>query len=131
MLDAPIGGPQPSPRPGEAVARLLKSNREGVAVAARIGARHEGAGRRVAHEPLPASDDPRPIANLVHLVAARGQPGADLGGDARLRVDEAVAIDAHAWRLDRLLDVHAELEYVAQHLRCGLQYYGGTWKAGE
>src|SRR3989454_11603503 len=109
--------------------RVSKSNRERVAVAARIGARHEGAGRGVAHEPLPASDDPRPIANLVHLVAARGQPGANLGGDARLRVDEAVAIDAPACPLDRLLDVDAELENVEQHLRRRLENSVGAGRA--
>src|SRR5437867_8719437 len=62
-----MGGPEMGPPNPPAFGaprgtRGAPLNRYGVAVAARIGARHEGAGRGVAHEPLPASDDPRPIA---------------------------------------------------------------------
>src|SRR5215470_17106090 len=96
-------------------------DRERVAVAPRVGTGHERPGFRVARDPLPASDDPRPVVDRVDVVSALREPGTRLRRDARLRVDQPIAIHAHPRRLDRLLDVHAELEHVEEHLRRGLE----------
>src|SRR5262245_59945281 len=89
-----------------------RSDGQSVAVAARVGAGHEGTRLGAARDALAAAHDPRPVVDDIDLVSACGQGLSRLGGHARLGVDEAVAVDAHARRLDRLLDVHPELERV-------------------
>src|SRR6185436_8981377 len=97
------------------------SNGQGVAVAAGVGAGHQRAGLGVAGDALSAAHHPRPVVDHVDLVSAPSQLRARGLGDARLRVEEPVAVHADPGRLDRLLQVQAELEEVEHHLRLGLQ----------
>src|SRR5437763_17130901 len=85
-----------------------QSDRERVAVAARVGAGHERAGLPVADDSLAAAHDPGPVVDGVDLVAAPGKRRARLGGDTRLGVDQAVTVDARAWRFDRFRGAQAE-----------------------
>src|SRR5262245_18663012 len=91
-------------------------DRQGVPVATRISAGHEHSGFRVAGDSLAAADDPGPVVDRVDVVPAPGEPRARLYRYPRLRVDKTIAVHAHARRLDGLLDVHAELEHVEEHL---------------
>ena len=67
----------------------------------------------------------------VDLMPAPAEPVARRLGDARLRVDQAVAVDAHARRLDGLLHVQPELEHVQQHLRLRLEDAVGARRADD
>src|SRR5436189_252257 len=87
----------------------------GATASAWAGAGHERAGLPVADDSLAAAHDPGPVIDGVDLVAAPRERRARIGGDARLGVDQAVAVDARAWRFDRFLDVHAELQDVQEH----------------
>src|SRR5215468_10582336 len=114
---------------GEARAETMRgrvSDRHCVAVAARICSAHQCAGFRIARDALPTAHDPGPVVDHVDLVAALHEAGPRGLGNARLGVQQAIAVDAHAWLLDGFLDVEAEFEDVEQHLRLRLQDAVGT-----
>src|SRR6266446_9828497 len=94
---------------------------QGVAIAAGIGAGHEGAGLRVAGDPLPAAHHPRPVVDHVDLVPAPPERSTSRLGDARLGVEQPIAVHPDPRRLDGLLQVQAELDEVEQHLRLRLE----------
>src|SRR5205809_636645 len=88
----------------------------------------EATSRSTAATGAPA-DDPGPVVDHVDGVAAPDQILARGFRDARLGVDEPVAVDAHARLLDRLLNVEAEIEDVEQHLGLGLENAVGAGRA--
>src|SRR5207245_2655746 len=111
---------------------LLGLDRQRVPVAAWVGTGHEHPGLGIAHDALAPADDPRPVVDRMDIVPALDEPGASFRRDARLRVNEPIAIDPHARRLDRFLDVHPELEHVEEHLGRGDgDHVPGAVGAGE
>ena len=63
-----------------------------------------------------------------HLVAARREAGAGVGGEGGLQREAGAAV-AEARRLARLLDVHAEVDQVGEHLGMSLRLHVATHHA--
>src|SRR5215831_3690086 len=105
------------------------SDGHGVAVAAWVGAGHQRAGFRITRDTLPAAHHPRPVVDHVHLVPTLSEALPRRLGNARLRVEKAVAVDTDARLLDGFLDVEAKLERVQEHLRLSLQDAVGAGRA--
>src|SRR5215470_10016388 len=110
-------------------ARVRVSDGQGVAVAAWVGAGHQRTGFRITRDTLSAAHHPGPVVDHVHLVPALSEALPRRLGNARLRVEEAVAVDTDARLLDGFLDVEAELERVQEHLRLRLQDAVGARRA--
>src|SRR5262249_23468970 len=110
-------------------ARVRVSDGHGVAVAAWVGAGHQRAGFRITRDALPAAHHPRPVVDHVHLVPTLSEAPSRRLGNARLRVEKAVAVDTDARLLDGFLDVEAKLERVQEHLRLSLQDAVGAGRA--
>src|SRR5215469_4987437 len=109
--------------------RVRVSDGHGVAVAAWVGAGHQRSGFRITRDPLPAAHHPRPVIDHVHVVPTLSEALPCRLGNARLRVEKAVAVDTDARLLDGFLDVEAELERVQKHLRLRLQDAVGAGRA--
>src|SRR5262249_23752955 len=109
---------RPSPQVGErgsrahspSRARARVSDGHGVAVAAWVGAGHQRAGFRITRDALPAAHHPRPVVDHVHLVPTLSEALSRRLGNARLRVEKAVAVDTDARLLDGFLNVEAKLK---------------------
>src|SRR5262249_33050986 len=86
-------------------ARVRVSDGHGVAVAAWVGAGHQRSGFRITRDPLPAAHHPRPVIDHVHVVPTLSEALPRRLGNARLRVEKAVAVDTDARLLDGFLDV--------------------------
>src|SRR5499427_3149355 len=109
--------------------RVRVSDGHGVAVAAWVGAGHQRSGFRITRDTLPAAHHPRPVIDHVHVVPTLSEALPRRLGNARLRVEKAVAVDTDARLLDGFLDVEAELERVQEHLRLRLQDAVGAGRA--
>src|SRR5215467_8958131 len=110
-------------------ARVRVSDGHVVAVAAWVGAGHQRSGFRITRDPLPAAHHPRPVIDHVHVVPTLSEALPRRLGNARLRVEKAVAVGTDARLLDGFLDVEAELERVQEHLRLRLQDAVGAGRA--
>src|SRR5262249_44091595 len=113
--------------PSRARGRVSHGHR--VAVAAWVGGGHQRSRFRITRDPLPAAHPRSPLSDHVHVAPTPGEALPRRFGNARLRVEKAVAVDTNARLLDGFLDVEAELERVQEHLRLRLQDAVGAGRA--
>src|SRR5215218_4731540 len=95
--------------------------RDAGAVAAGVGAAGQDAALGVGGDAVAAADLPGPLIQDVDLVAARPQPIQGVGRDAGLGVHQGPLEGPDPRGFDGGLDVHAEVEFVDEHLERGLE----------